>query len=282
MKPRVLTSFGPISRPGAITAAVKIHKETGKIVLTQKMRIWFRVAVCLWAIVVLMTPFMIYSELFSSQTTRFTCDRGTGECAVDGRSREVPRLADIRRAEMDHDFNRRDGRNWGINLITQDGKKHSIEQQRAIKDSVVSDYRAAATAINAFLAHPAQQKLDVSFTYRAGLSEQLQSIFYFFFGAGTLFVGWLLWTKRLYTFEPGKVIIEVRRWFQHDAQEITADRITAIVERKTSRGRMVELRVDGPSNVAIIETGHSQAATNDPLARELAEVLGKPLESAST
>jgi len=84
----------------------------------------------------------------------------------------------------------------------------------------------------------------------------------------------------LYTFEPGKVIIEVRRWFQHDAQEITADRITAIVERKTSTGRMVELKIDGPSSMAILETG--QTATDRPLARELAEVLGKPLESAST
>jgi hypothetical protein len=178
---------------------------------------------------------------------------------------------------MDRDFNRRDGRNWGINLITHDGKKHSIEVQRAIKDSVVSEYRATVTAINTYLAHPDQQKLDVSFTYRASLSEQLQSIFYFFFGVGTLFVGWVFWTKRRYVFEPGKVVIEVRRPFQRSAQEIAADRITAIAERQTSTSRIVELEVDGTSSMPIVVSGRNLMAPDDPLARELAGFLGKPL-----
>ena len=280
---RGLTLSGPISRQGSITTApMKIHKETGKIILSQKTRIWFRAAVCFWATVVLMTLLMIYSELFSSQTTSFTCDRSTGDCAVDGRNREVPRLDDISRAQMDRDFNRRDGRNWGINLITHDGKKHSIEQQRAIKDSVVSEYRATVTAINAYLAHREQQKLEVSFTYRASLWEKVQSIFYFLFGAVALFVGWLHWTKRLYTFEPGKVIIEVRRPFQRDTQEITADRIAAIALRPMSTGRFLELKIVGTSSIRVVETGGSQTTTDNALARELAEILGKPLESAST
>jgi hypothetical protein len=43
----------------------------------------------------------------------------------------------------------------------------------------------------------------------------------------------------------------------------------------------VELKLDGTSSMAIVETGHSQAAADDSLARELAGVLGKPLENAS-
>ena len=88
----------PLSTLGTVlTAPMKIHKEGPTIRLSQKTRLWFRIAVCFWASVVLMMPLMIYSEFFSSTTTRFTCDRGTGVCAVNGRTREVPRLADITR-----------------------------------------------------------------------------------------------------------------------------------------------------------------------------------------
>jgi hypothetical protein len=281
--PREAAPHGPLSRRGAIlTAPMKIRKKGGNIILSQKTRLWFRAAVSVWATVVLMTPFMIYSELFSSQTTRFTCERGSGVCAVDGRPKDVPRLADITRAEMDHDFNRRDGTNWGINLVTRDGKKHSIEQQRAIKDSVIADYRSTVKAINAYLADGTQQKLDTSFTYRASLWEKLQSIFYLFFGVATLFVGWLLWTRRVYTFEAGKVTVVVCRPFQRATQEIGADRITAIADRHVFDRRRVELKLAGALPIPVVEAGSTETLVADPLAKELAEFLGKPLESVST
>ena len=87
--PLAVAPPGPLNGPGAIlTAPMKIHKKGGKIILSQKTRLWFRTAVCLWASVVLMTPFMTYATLFTSQTTRFTCDRGSGVCAVDGSARD--------------------------------------------------------------------------------------------------------------------------------------------------------------------------------------------------
>ena len=123
----------PLSSGGTfLRAHLKIRREGGTIVLSQKTRLWFRLSVCVWAMVVLMTPFMLYDEIVNSHTTHFTCDRASGICAVEGDPKGVPPLADIARAVMDHDFNRRDDANWGINLVTSDGKKYAIEQQRAI------------------------------------------------------------------------------------------------------------------------------------------------------
>lgn len=277
-----LASPGPLTlRNAVLNTGVKVHREGIAIVLLQKTRLWFRAAVCFWATIVLLTPFMIYSEIFTSQTTTFTCDRGAGICAVNGRTNDVPRLADITRAEMDHDFNRRDGRHWGINLLTRDGKRHSIEQQRAIKNTVVDDYRTAVKAINAFLGDHTRQKLDTSFTYHAALSEVLQSFFYLFFGVAALFAAFPFWTKRRYTFEPGKIAFQVRRPFQRETQEIATDRITAIVDRPGANRRIVGLKLDDGSSISLIEAGPDQAPKANQLAKELAGILGKPLQISS-
>lgn len=273
---------GSLHPEGAfLTAPMKVHKEKGRIILAQKTRLWFRVAVCFWAMVVLLTPFMIYSEWFTSQTTYFTCDRGTGICEVDGRSKDTPRLADIKLAQMDHDFNRRDGPNYGINLVARDGKKYPIEQQRAIKDSVIADYRSAVKTINAYLANPAQQKLSVSYTYVAGLSEKLVSIFYFLFGIVTLAVALGIWTKRRYIFEHEKVTLMVRRPFRHDKQEFTTQRISAIVDHQFASRRRIEIKVDGDNGIPLVSAGALDASKLDRIPLDLAEFLGKPIEKAT-
>lgn len=249
------------------------------IVLSQKTRLWYRLSVCLWAIVVLMTPFMLYDEIVNAHTTHFTCDRASGICAVEGDPKGVPRLADIARAVMDHDFNRRDGANWGIDLVTSNGKKYAIEQQRAIKDSVIADYRRTAKAINAFLADPGQQKLDASFTYRAGISEILKSVFYLIFGIVTLGLGLSLWTRRIYTFEPGKVTVRVRGPILRDTEEIATDGIAAIVDRPVSGGRILELNLVDTSSLRVLQEGTNGDSMISSLAKELTALLGKPLEN---
>lgn len=271
----------PLSSRGTILRGhLEIRREGGRIVLSQKTRLWFRLSVCLWALVVLMTPFMLYDEIANSHTTHFTCDRASGICAVEGNPKGVPRLADITRAVMEHDFNRRDGANWGINLVTSDGKKYAIEQQRAIKDSVIADYRRTAKAINAFLADPGQQKLETSFTYRAGLSEILKSVFYLIFGIVTLGLGLSLWTRRTYTFEPGKVTVRVRGPILRDTEEIANDRITAIADRPVFAGRRLELNLVDTSSLQVLQEGASENSMISSLAKDLAALLGKPLESA--
>ena len=131
----------PLTRAGAmLTEPMKIHKETGRIVLSQKKRFWFRAVVCFWALVTLVMPFILYDKLFLTHTCHLTCDRSTGVCAVNGQTRDIPKVADIKRAEMDRGWNSRDGRNWGINLVTADGKRHSVEEDRATKDSAIADY----------------------------------------------------------------------------------------------------------------------------------------------
>ncbi|HEY3741546.1 MAG TPA: hypothetical protein VGL53_16955 [Bryobacteraceae bacterium] len=274
-------SSGPIRYEGNLLAApMEIHKETGRIVLSQKTRLWFRAAVCLWGTVVFLMPFIIYSELFSSETTRITCDRGAGECAVDGRTKDVPRLTGLKRAEMDRDYNRRDGVNYGINLVDSNGKKYSIEQQRAIKASVIADYRSAVKIINAFLADPNQQKLDISFTYRAGLWEIFQSFFYLMFGAGTLFVAALLWTRRTCTFESGKASIAVNRPFRHSRREIAGYQITALSTRQVLNRRLVELKLNDGSNLPIVDASQTDGPSVDQLVSDLAQLLGKRVEDA--
>src|SRR5690242_9528910 len=102
----------PLSSRGTMLLAhLEIRREGGRIVLSQKTRLWVRLFVCVWAMVVLMSPFMLYDEIVNSHTTHFTCDRASGICAVEGNAKGVPRLGDITRAVMDHDFNRRDGAN---------------------------------------------------------------------------------------------------------------------------------------------------------------------------
>lgn len=267
---------------GFLASSMKIRRKGGQIIVSQKTRLWFRAAACVWATVVLLTPFMIYSEFFTSTTTRFTCDRGTGLCAVDGRATDIPRVPDIVRAEMDHDFNRRDGPNWGVNLVTRDGRKHAIEDQRAIDDRVVADYRTAVRAINAYLADPAQKIFATSFTYRASLGEKFQSVFYLFFGVATLLIVYALWTKTSYVFASDKVTL-VKQWpFQRTTEEIAANRIHGVVDRPAVDGRLLELKLEDASQVVIVHAGRANAPEVSALAMELAQFLAKPLESAST
>lgn len=272
----------PLSCRGTILGApLQIRREDGRIILSQKTRLWFRLSVCLWAIVVLLSPFMLYDEVANSHTTHFACDRASGICAVEGDPKGVPRLADISRAAMDHDFNRRDGANWGINLVTSNGKNYPIEQQRAIKDSVIADYRRTTKTINAFLADPGQQKLNVSFTYRAGISEILKSIFYLIFGIVTLGLGLSLWTRRTYTFEAGKLTVRVRGPILRGAEEIANDGILAVADRATSAGRRLELNLADTSSLQVLQEPAKENSMIGALARELGALLRKPLESGA-
>jgi hypothetical protein len=224
---------------------------------------------------------MLYSQLFSAQTTRLTCDRATNICAVDGSSRDVPRVDEIARAEMNHDSNRRDGPNWGIDLVTRDGRKHPIEQQRAIANAVVANYAAAVAATNAYLANRAQPALDVSFTYRASLGEKLQTVFYLLFGIATLIAGWALWTRRSYIFEHDCVnAIERRPFFQTKAV-IAVDRIAAIYDRPFRDGRIVELAFEDGSKIGVLQAGARKAVEASRVAKELADYLAKPLKSVT-
>lgn len=272
---------GPIQCDGAILKTpMEVHKDTGRIVVIQKTRLWFRMAVWFGVLIVALHPFMIYSEIFTVQTSHFTCDRESGACSLNGRTEEIPRLAEITRAQINRAFNRRDGTNWGIDLITRDGRKHSIEVQRAIKDSTIADYRAAVKAINAYLANPSEKNLDATFTYVAGLSEILMSCFYLVFFSVVLFFALLQWNKRVYTFEPGKITLESSGLLQRDSQEIGAGRIAAVVRRVAAKGAFVELKLvdDGGSTLLLFAGNASDSSKTVPLAAELAGFLGRPLE----
>ena len=266
---------------GFIKAAMEVHKESGRIVLSQKTRLWVYAAVGLWALVVLAGPFMIYSDFADSQTTHFTCDRGTGVCAVDGRPNDSPPLADIKRAEIDHDFNRRDGANYGITLVARDDKKYRIEQRRAIKGSVVADYRSAVRTINAYLANPGQPKLDVAYTYSASWWEKVQSVFYFLVSLIFLFIGLGMWTKRRYILEREKITFLIRGPFQHIRQELPTQRISAITDHVVANRRRIELKVDAYNGIAVISAGPWAAPKLDQIALDLAELLGKPIEKGN-
>jgi hypothetical protein len=166
-------------------------------------------------------------------------------------------------------------------LIARDGRKYPIERQRAIKDSVVAEYRSAVKMINAFLSNPSQQKLDVSYTYVAGLSENLKSIFYLLFGMGTLAKGLAIWTRRRYIFEHERVTLLVSRPFRHVKQEFATQRISAIIDRQVANRRRIELRLDGQNEIPVVSVGERDASKLDRIPSVLAELLGKPVERVS-
>jgi hypothetical protein len=269
------------SEGSLLRCPIKFRRENARIVLSQKTRLWFRSGVCLWAVVIVMTPFMIYSELFGATVVRFRCDRDAGTCAIGGRTRDVPRPADVVRAEMDRAFNRRDGANWGINLITRDGKKYAIDEQRGIAAGVVADYRNAVHAINAYVANPAQRVLDISFTYRASRGEKVQSFFYLLFGVGTLLIMGALWTSTAYVFEAERVTLATRSLFQRTAQQMPADRIVGVVDAAAPDGRLLNLKLAGGERISVLRTGNAGAAALADVAREVALLLMKPVERSS-
>ena len=271
----------PLTRAGGfLTAPMNVHKESGRIVLSQKTRIWFRAAVCFWALVALVTLFMLYDQLFLSHTCHFTCDRNTGVCAINGQTRGIPKLADIRRAEMDRGWNGRDGRNWGINLVTADGRKHPIEEQRAIKVSVVAEYRATVNAINAYLADPGHQKLDTAFTYIASLGEKVVTVFYLLVEVVTVYFCLLRWSEQIYTFEPGRITVAVRGPIRRTRQEIDSDRVAAIIDRQVVNSRFIELSLADGSLIAIVTMGSMETAMSASISLELGGRLGKPVRNA--
>lgn len=258
---------------------MKIRRKDRTIVLVQKTRLWFRAGVCLWTLIVLLGTLMIYSMLFGSTTIRFTCDRAAGTCEIDGRTRDVPRLADIVSAKMDRDFNRRDGVNWGIDLVTREGKPYAIDAQRAIDGAVVAEYRATVKTINAFLATPAQKTLDTSFTYRAGVWEKIQSLVMEFSAIVILIAGYSLWTKTTYIFEPDRVTL-VRRWaIESTTEELAAVNIARITNRSAIDGRHLELQLHDRGRFTVVQTSRENTVDMKALGEELSECLGKPLES---
>ena len=272
------TAPGPITLRGGIRiAAMKIHREPDKVVFSQKTRLWFRLAAFIWVLCSLMTPLMLYSQLFTTQTTRFTCDRASDQCAVNGQPKDLPRLSALKRAVLSREFNRRDGANYGIDLVTGDGKKYSIDAQRAIKQSAIDNYSASVKAINAFLADPSRQALDTSFTFQASIGEIVQSFFYLAFEAVTVFLLFLIWTRRIYTFEPDRVSMMVSRPFLRTRQEIQGYRVTAVVNHAVVNRRLVELKLDSGYPIAVVETWRADGVTE--IATELSRILGKPLET---
>jgi hypothetical protein len=281
--PRVLHAAaapGPITLRGAFrTAAMMVHRETGKVVFSQNTRLWFRAVVIFWALVTLAFPIMIYSEIFTTQTTRFTCDRSSNKCLLDGLPRDVPPLNALKRAMLSHSYNGRDGPNYGIDLITVDGKRVAIDTQRAIKQSTIDNYKASVNGINAFLADPGRPTLDTSFTYVAGLEEILKSIFFLAFGIVTTLLLFGLWVRRKFTFEPGGVTLISRHPFKHSKYEIPAYRISAIVDHPTFKRRLVELKLDDGISIPVVETWRADSVSD--IANELSHILAKPLETLS-
>jgi len=91
-----------------------------------------------------------------------------------------------------------------------------------------------------------------------------------------------LWTRRVDTFEPGKVTVLVRGPFQRATQQIDAGQIGAIEDYELKDSRRIELRLADTSRISIVNVASLQTLDPGPLGRELAELLGKPLRRADT
>jgi hypothetical protein len=96
----------------------------------------------------------------------------------------------------------------------------------------------------------------------------------------TLGLGLSLWTRRTYIVEPGQVTVRVRGPVLRDTEHIANDGITAIADRPVFAGRILELNLADTCSLQVLREAASENSMISSLAKNLAALLGKPLESA--
>lgn len=125
-----------------------------------------------WCAVIALAGWMAYSQVFGSVVTTLVCDRAADTCTLSGGTqREVPRPSQLHRAELRHHLEHREGEVYDIYVDDL-----AIDPQYARSDESIASYRAAASAIDAFLRDPRQRRLEVSFTYWASVREKITAI----------------------------------------------------------------------------------------------------------
>lgn len=266
----------PLSRTTSVFTSkiVTLHDSSDRLVLRQRPGRWFRWGTWAWGVITLIMIAAFVSEWFGGGwTTRFTCSRASGHCERDGIRGTLPPLAEIERAELRRYHVTKQGDFHAITLHTRAGQTFDVDSYGAQRDDAIASYRATVDDINRFLADPAQQQLDTSFTYHASGSEKARAMVLLVSGLLLLALALALYRAARFTFERARVTLVTRGPFVRDRRELAGDQIRAVVDRRDASGCALGLDLTDGSTVIVL-----QSSSPDPLAQKISAVLGKPLE----
>jgi hypothetical protein len=252
--------------------SLDIQQSVDGLVLTQGPSTFVKIVTFAWPLALLLGAWLCYNVWFVARTTTFTCDRGTGKCAIDGETAAMPALADITGAELEKTHRNGQGDFYWVKLTLKEGRNKYVSHDGAQRNDVVAQYRATVEAIQGFLSDTSKQELETSFMYRSSTWEKVYAGFTT--GGGLVLMLFLLvmFNTRTFTLERGKLTMsDSRPLFGTKSEEITADKIAAVVDRKDD-GRVIELKLSDGKTVTIL-SGDDQAA--DQVVKQAHELLGK-------
>jgi hypothetical protein len=266
------------SRASGLAGPIELRRSgPDRLVLRQRPRPPVRAAVYAWSLVTVILAALAWSTLFRTPTTTFRCDRASGICELDGSSERLPRLDDIRSAELRQHVVHKRGLLHSITLHMRDGSTRDIDPGAAAEPSAVASYRSAVDAINAFLADPSHPRCDISFIRPASTSEKLWRVTETIVALLLLGTAIFLWTTTTATFDrSGTISLATGGPLRRSRRAIPAAEVLAVADRPVARGRALSLHMADRSVVPLFVIA-SPLPPGDALARELADLIGKPL-----
>lgn len=218
-----------------------------------------------------------WSTLFRTRTTTFHCDRASGICELDGSSERLPRLDEIRSAELRRDVVRKRGLLHSIVLHLRDGSTRDIDSAGAQEATAVASYRSAVGAINAFLADRSRPRLDISFMYRASTSDKVGSIVQLVVALVVLATALFLWTSTTVTLDrSGTISLATGGPLRRSRRTISTADVVVVADRPVDRRRSLALHMADRSVIPLFVAAPPPPPA-DALGREIAELIGKPV-----
>ena len=260
---------------GFWTSSIHVHAGPDRLVLSQGPSVMMHIIVWLLLFIVAFGWLATIGGFVTTQPQHLVCDRAAGTCVFNDRPL-VP-LGDVTGAVLERNWSRANGESWGVVLKMRDGTKRDAFTQRAQNKNSVAEYRAAVDAIRAFLANPAQTRLDQTYVYRTSVMEDVlgvvRGVILAFFAVGLI----LVWSKKSYTFDraAGKVTASSKGFLQRaKTVELPLDRIDAVIDRRMNVSRYLELSVGGGERVTVAQ---SKGNGIDRLLAPVTQITGKPL-----
>lgn len=267
------------SRASGLAGPIELSQSgPDRLILRQRPRRLVRVAVYGWSLLTVVLAAVAWSTLFRAHTTTFRCDRADGICQLDGSPERLPRVDEIRSAELRQHVVRKRGLTHSITLHLRDGSTRDIDPGGAREATTIASYRSAVGAINAFLADRSRPRLDISFIHRASASEKVWRVVELIVALVLLAIALFLWTSTTVTFDrSGTISLATRGPLRRSHRAISTADVAAVADRPVDRGRALALHMADRSVIPLFFVAAPPPPPGDALGREIAELIGKPL-----
>jgi hypothetical protein len=264
--------------PSGLVGPIELRQSgPDALTLRQRPRRLVRAAVYAWTLVTVVFVAVAWSAVFRTRTTTFRCDRATGTCDLDGSPERLPRLDEIRAAELRGDVVHKQGLLHSIVLHLRDGTSRSIDPGAAREASTIASYRSAVVAINAFLADRSRPRLAISFTHRADTSEKVWRVTEAAVAVVLFAIALLLWTSRSVTFRrSGTISLTSGGPLRRSRSAISAAEVAAVADHPVDRGRALSLHMADGSVIPLFVVVPPPPPA-EALGPPIAELVGKPL-----